>query len=151
MYESHIRNQWAVKWTPDQEMALKRHIADHMTFAEAADAINAEFGTAHTRSAVTGKAMRIGLKSLNAPKVRPRRHKPAAARKPKSEPSPTLAPAAEPIRCELVPLNVPLIELEAGMCRYPFGDSDFVFCGLTAEGSYCPDHQGFIRRRRQHE
>lgn len=40
------------------------------------------------------------------------------------------------------PLHVKLLDLEPGMCRYPFGESDFTFCGhkQTAGSSYCFEH-----------
>lgn len=47
------------------------------------------------------------------------------------------------LRCvEVAPLNVSLLDLERGQCRYPYGDSNFTFCGhQIVEGySYCAPH-----------
>jgi hypothetical protein len=46
---------------------------------------------------------------------------------------------------DVVPLNLPLIELRYGACKYPTteGNGRHLFCGLSAvasSASYCPDH-----------
>ena len=43
---------------------------------------------------------------------------------------------------EIEPRNVTLAELEAGECRYAYGDSDFTFCGHKVQpgSSYCRPH-----------
>lgn len=40
------------------------------------------------------------------------------------------------------PLNLKLIELEAGQCRYPYGDRAMTFCGhpVFRGSSYCEAH-----------
>ena len=47
------------------------------------------------------------------------------------------------LRCaEIVPRGLTLLELEAEDCRYPYGESDFTFCGHPkVDGfSYCQPH-----------
>jgi GcrA cell cycle regulator len=43
---------------------------------------------------------------------------------------------------EIVPLNLSLLDLEPGNCRWPFGNGPFLFCGHPSmEGSkYCTPH-----------
>ncbi len=52
-------------------------------------------------------------------------------------------PMARVREADVVPLLLPLIDLRRDQCRYPYGDSDFRFCGLTTMASslsYCPEH-----------
>ena len=103
-----------------------------MSFAEAAEAINARFGTAYSRNATIGRAKRMGLAALDRPEAcrgrRNSRNRPALA---------SSRTAAElrsrrrrfpngreriKLRCvQIVPRHLALIELEAGDCRYPYG------------------------------
>lgn len=55
---------------------------------------------------------------------------------------------AEPAAAD--PLNLTLMQLEAGSCRWPVSASaPFLFCGHVAEpgGPYCPDHMAARRPR----
>lgn len=49
---------------------------------------------------------------------------------------------------EVTPLNLALVELQAGDCRYPYGDTDFTFCGLPALAGapYCVPHYHLCRQ-----
>ena len=41
--------------------------------------------------------------------------------------------------------NVPMMELQAGACKWPVNDAakgeQHLFCGLPADGSYCEQHR----------
>ena len=151
-----------INWAPGHCDALRECLANGMSFAEAADAINTMFGAAYSRNATIGRAKRMGLAALDQPKrlskvpqesKRSRSHK-NRERAAESKPEP---PAAEPpqrlkVRCvQIMPRHLELIELEAGDCRYPYGgDADgeaITFCGHPQrEGSsYCLGHFNLTR------
>jgi hypothetical protein len=50
-----------LSWAPEHTSALQEFIARGMSFAAAADALNARFDTADSRSAAIGRAKRFGL------------------------------------------------------------------------------------------
>jgi len=151
-----------INWAPAHCDALRECLANGMSFAEAADAINTMFGAAYSRNATIGRAKRMGLAALDQPKrlskvpqesKRSRSHRnreDAAELKP--EP-----PAAEPprrlkLRCvQIRPRHLELIELEAGDCRYPYGgDAEgeaITFCGhpQRERSSYCLGHFNLTR------
>ena len=145
-------------WAPEHSDALRECLAKGMSYSEAADAINARFNTAYSRNAAIGRGKRMGFagpeRSAELPRLPqtvapPRLHK-LRERNP-TEPR-RLAPAfkrAERIklRCvQILPRHLPLIDLEAGDCRYPYGgDAEgeaITFCGHPQrEGSsYCAGH-----------
>ena len=138
-------------WAPEHSDALRDCLAGGMSFAEVAGAINARFNTAYSRNAAIGRAKRIGLKGLpKSPQQlsAPRLHK---NRKRAAESRPVAPVSVRPdrvaLRCvQIVPHHLPLIDLEAGDCRYPYGgDADgeaISFCGHPQrEGSsYCIGH-----------
>lgn len=126
------------RWTEAKDAELKSRVETGASFAE----IAAEMGI--TRSAVGGRAARLGLRSLNPPAPRkgqpkPRVERPKLARKP----TPRRTILSE-FRCvEIDPLHITLFELEKDVCRAPYGDeAPYTFCGRpTPEGlSYCVPH-----------
>ena len=145
-------------WVPEHCEALREYLAKGMSFAQAADAINARFRTSYTRSATLGRARRMGLAGAHrararmrparkaaVPRRRKRRERPQAEFK---RPMP-VSECAEPtkLRCvEIVPRHLALIDLEPGDCRYPYGgDADgeaITFCGHPRRtgSSYCAPH-----------
>jgi GcrA cell cycle regulator len=152
------------EWEPEQCNALREYFARGMSFLQIAKAINAKFKTTHSRSAVIGRARRMGLAGRARPGDRPK-HWPARPPKAKakaprpkkprtrhvpepSQPVPVLKRAGPArLRCvEIAPRHLLLVELEAGDCRYPYGgDEDgeaITFCGHPRrEGSsYCAPH-----------
>ena len=148
-------------WTAEHSAALQEYVARGMSYAEAADALNARFGTAYTRSAALGRGKRLGLVVPPRREVAPRLVKRAAnpskmvsAKRQAHDPARASTPAmtverAEPAKLRCVgirPRLVPLIELENGDCRYPYGgDRDgepITFCGHPRfRGSaYCAPH-----------
>lgn len=46
------------------------------------------------------------------------------------------------LRCDAIdPLSIPLSDLHANQCRWPYGDGPFTFCGHEIfQGSYCGGH-----------
>lgn len=139
-------------WTQEQSDALENHVKAGMSYAQAAAAINAAFGTSFTRNSAIGRANRIGLSGI------PRERKPRAPRAPKQH-KPRLRLMAtnhgglrvmmtsestlEELRCvEVVPRNVSLLDLKSGECRYPSEDAPFTFCGhpIKPGSSYCVPH-----------
>jgi len=139
------------QWTPELDEALKKYLAANLSFADVAGEINREFGTSYSRCAATGRAHRLGLRS-SVPKSegskRQARYHGGERRKP-SKPKPPAPPVV--FKCEpstglrvadVVPRNISLLDLEPGECRWPYGDSNFTFCGNpTLDGcSYCHQH-----------
>ncbi len=146
-----------INWTPEHSDALRDYLAKGMSFAEAADAINARFHTAYSRNAALGRAKRMGFVGPARPAALPwssqeskppRLHK-NRERAAESRPSTPISERSDRIelRCvQIMPRHLSLINLEAGDCRYPYGgDADgeaITFCGHPRhEGSsYCIGH-----------
>jgi GcrA cell cycle regulator len=148
-------------WTAEHSEALQEYVARGMSYAEAAEALNARFGTAYTRSAALGRGKRLGLvvppRREAAPRLAKRAVKPsrvASSKQPERDPARASTPIrgverAEPAKLRCVgirPRLVSLIELDDGDCRYPYGgDRDgeaITFCGHPRfRGSpYCAPH-----------
>jgi len=145
-------------WAPEHSAALKDHVAAGMSFSEAADALNARFGTAYSRNAVLGRAKRMKLvipaRPERGPKFNPPKRgkvprKPSAGRDGEGGMAPPAVERRPPPRLRCVGISphlVPLIDLEAGECHYPYGgDRDgeaITFCGHPClRGSvYCAPH-----------
>src|SRR6187401_480190 len=125
-----------INWAPAHCDALRECLANGMSFAEAADAINTMFGAAYSRNATIGRAKRMGLAALDRPKQLPRvpqeskspRSRKNRERAAESKPEPPAAerPRRLKLRCvQIMPRHLALIELESGDCRYPYGgDAD---------------------------
>ena len=139
-----------VIWTDEQSEALRTFVAEGLTYRECARAINERFNVSFTRSALIGKAMRMGLTSPAKP---PPKNPPRPKRDPSLPRYARQAPKAPPpravieMRCDAIePLNLNLLDLEAGQCRWPYGEinSDggtILFCGHPILcGSYCSAH-----------
>ena len=158
----------SVSWAPEQSEALRKYVAAGLSFSEVARALNAEFGTAYTRSAIIGRAKRMKIVAparpgcspqLRLPK--PKRPKAAAGPgKAGAMPVPAAPPAqrAEPVQLRCVgiqPRLVPLDELGKGDCRYPYGGDKegeaIAFCGHPRflESSYCAPHFHLTRGPRR--
>ncbi len=146
-------------WAPAHCAALRTYAAKNSSFSEIADAINLKFGTNYSRSAVLGRARRMGLRDTNPAVASPRGPvSPLSAisatlpraeqRTPRLVRVPDFAPTgAGPLRCaEVNPRHVVLIELGRGDCRYPYGgdaeDEPITFCGRPRRkgSSYCTPH-----------
>ncbi len=149
----------APDWTPAHCEALREYVAKGLSFSEVAHALNARFGTGYTRNAALGRAKRMGLRGSkrpersnrvplrpNKPPVRKLKKAPAPGPEPAPRPSPE-RPEPARLRCVGIrPRLLPLVELEPGDCRYPYGgDKDgepIVFCGHPRRpgSSYCAPH-----------
>ncbi len=149
-------------WEAEHSQALREYLARGMSFSEIADAINAKFGTAYSRSAAIGRARRMGLASPDRPgdslqhwPKRPPRAEAKRLKQPRERhvpefmrPMPVFERVEAPkLRCvEIVPRHLSLVDLEAGDCRYPYGGDEegeaITFCGHPRrEGSsYCAPH-----------
>jgi GcrA cell cycle regulator len=151
-----------INWPPEHCDALREYLAKGMSFAEAAGAINARYDTDYSRNATIGRAKRMGLAALDRPKRLSRvpqqlntpqlRKSCESAVEAKPEPLISQRPERVKLRCvQIVPRHLPLVELEAGDCRYPYGgDTDgeaITFCGhRQREGSsYCLGHFNLTR------
>ena len=151
-----------INWPPEHCDALREYLAEGMSFAEAADAINARYDAAYSRNATIGRAKRMGLAALDRPKrlsrVPQQFHAPQlrknqeGAAEAKPEPPISERPERVKLRCvQIMPRHLRLIDLEAGDCRYPYGgDADgeaITFCGHPQrEGSsYCLGHFNLTR------
>lgn len=145
-------------WAPEHSGALRELFALNWSFARIAAAINRKFSTAYSRSAVLGRAKRMGLagsdRSGSLPCGEPRLNRPGEIHLVEST-SPRFPWAVPPfreakpveLRCvEIDPLHLALIELEPGNCRYPYGGDEegeaITFCGHPRRpgSSYCTPH-----------
>ena len=150
--DKRIGNNFALKWPEDHSEELKKLHATGLLYSEIAIAINAKFGTSYTRNSTIGRGNRMGfvVEKRREPivcKVE-RKHQPYKPRLKAPTPATRSAKTIQ-LRCtEIVPRMIPLIELERGDCRFPFGDGpQFLFCGLAQEegSSWCPTHKILCR------
>ncbi len=65
-------------WASEHSDALRGCLSRGMSYGQAADAINARFGTEFTRNAAIGRAKRLGLKTFSGRKVLLKPKRPAA-------------------------------------------------------------------------
>ena len=151
-------------WSSEHSDALREYFIKGLSYAEIGREINARFGTAYTRSAVIGRAKRLGLampKRLTSPSIVPSlpgessllSSRRAAVPGLNLPPSSALKPA-KPVKLRCVgvrPRLITLIELARGDCRYPYGGDkegeEITFCGHPRQpGShYCAPHARLTR------
>jgi GcrA cell cycle regulator len=148
-------------WAPEHSGALRDCLSRGMSYGQAADAINARFGTEFTRNAAIGRAKRLGLKTLSVRKVLPKPKRPgrwgeSAPKAPLKVPRPdaSVAPIPAPVSVKPVKLRcvgikprlLAFADLEPGDCRYPYGGEEegetYAFCGhpRLPHSSYCRPH-----------
>src|SRR5262249_29590236 len=117
-------------WEAEHSDALRDCLSRGMSYGEAADAINARFGTGFTRNAAVGRAKRLGLKvglRLKKPRGRPRSVPKRSRKAARPEASATPAPppgrvATVKLRCVGIrPRLLAFADLEPLHCRYPYG------------------------------
>ncbi|SFM00129.1 GcrA cell cycle regulator [Bradyrhizobium sp. NFR13] len=138
------------KWTPEQDIELRRLLELGRSYTAVAEQINADFGTTFSRNAAIGRGHRLGIKT-------DRRGLPGAGRKPTGrkpravKPSAKPLPFKEPEPLELAPPFAGSLSLEfadlrpfsteqVNQCRFPEGEGPaFLYCGNpTAPGaSWC--------------
>lgn len=127
-----------MSWTDDRVAILKKLWGEGKTAAEIAK----ELGGV-TRNAVIGKAHRLKLSNRVSPIQQNK--KPAPVKTPANTQSP---PTAKKIVKETIPDDrerIPLTDLKAGACRWPYGDpreENFGFCGEKGLPGlpYCLEH-----------
>jgi GcrA cell cycle regulator len=127
-------------WTPENIERVKALAEGGFSAAQIAAAIGGV-----SRNAVVGVGHRQGIRFHGNPGLRVGTSR--ASRAPQSETAPTksrLSIVNELLRkpqteTEVERFMLTFDELNRGDCKYPFGDSDFRFCGLPAiEGQpYC--------------
>lgn len=145
-------------WQPSHCEALKEFIAKGMSYAEAANALNARFRTAYSRSAALGRARRMGLAETKRPRPSPVLEEAGFQQVlgPRIDEFGPLGFLGRPafkrleavrLRCvEVRPRHLELVELEKGDCRYPYGGDEegeaVTFCGRRRRkgSSYCTPH-----------
>jgi GcrA cell cycle regulator len=142
-------------WTEPRVKILRALWADGWTGQQ----IGQKFGK--SRSAILGKIHRLGLMRKNRPPPPP---KPATVAPPVAKPitkpntmavtlAPRIVPRPRPVVSSAPPLvgmrMLPLLELEAGWCRWPDDNGDprtqglaMLFCGANVVPGrpYCPAH-----------
>lgn len=143
---------WTIPGTVDR---LKQLHELKLSCTRIGDKLTSEFNSRFTRNSVIGKIHRLGLPP-NRPNFQeggarqPRVRKPARGgtnvvrRAPKFNPQPFLARDIE-----AAPRHVSLADLEAGECRFPYGDGPFTFCGCEAIPGkpYCLPHHALTWTR----
>lgn len=153
-------NQWGHlgEWPDSANALLRREWANGLTASQISAALERELRIKKSRSAVLGRAHRLGLAGRTRPPQpsgRLRRRKLPMTREQrvlfsprpiKPEPPPPLADDLKRIAA-LAPLDgrLSVLRLSTFTCKFPIGDpkhADFAFCGRTVrEGApYCPDH-----------
>jgi GcrA cell cycle regulator len=122
----------ATDWTPALIERLTQLWSDGLTCSEIALQIP---GT--TRSSCIGKIHRLGLPGRPSP-VR------ASGSAPRKRPPPAVKPPSfpEPILEVIEPLHMDLMAIRDGQCRFPYGNSNFTFCGhpIKPGKPYCGFH-----------
>lgn len=139
-----------VHWSKEQLQLLRTHWDNpKMALSEIASIINGESGSEFSRSAIGGKAKRLGLplrrrSNKSGPRVlRQPSARPVAAKIVRSSkrvrlaPKPIAALVGEPSHRGLT-----LLQTTDATCKYPRGDERFTFCGqaVQADSPYCTFH-----------
>ena len=154
-------------WNGERDDALRALLADKATFEQAAAELNTKFGTVYTRSAVGGRAMRLGVKASRIGMTeRQRQHnrdllqkgretmrlkRAKVAAEPVVQPRPAIPQFHRDnlagLRCaEVEPMNVKLLDLADNGCRFPTtgwpASGPTLFCNhpQVDGSSYCLDH-----------
>jgi GcrA cell cycle regulator len=151
-------------WPSEHSDALCDHFRRGLSYAEIGRRINARFGTAYTRSAVIGRAKRLGLaapKRTTSPPLVPALPTGALLIPPPASalpilnvpPQSAMKPARIQLRCVgIQPRLLALAELGGCDCRYPYGGDkegeEITFCGHPRQpgSSYCAPHARLTRR-----
>lgn len=150
-------------WASEHSDALRRYFAMGLSFSQIARRINGTFETSYTRSAVLGRARRMGLAAaprVPSPPLAPslpggQGSPPPTSLRPWTQPPKSAFRPAEPVKLRCVgirPRLISLLELGTGDCRYPYGGDkegeEITFCGhpQQAGSSYCTPHFRLSRR-----
>jgi GcrA cell cycle regulator len=147
-------------WAPTHCDALRKLLASSLSYSEIAAALNAISQTAYSRSAVIGRAKRMGLagtRSESRPKPSPEARPPSLHREHHGAKLRWRVPILEPVepvklRCaDIDPRHLSLTDLQTSDCRYPYGGDEegepITFCGHPRHenSSYCAAHSKLTR------
>lgn len=127
-------------WTEQNVERLKILVREGKTGSQ----IGKELGC--TRNAVIGKIYRLGLKGPpQKPKQRASKLHPNRKYKPYTRKLKMVFDNHKPATIEVVPLNIPFLQIKDGQCRFICGEPDGVktlYCGrpVMGECSYCLGH-----------
>ncbi len=145
------------EWAPAHCDTLRKMLAGSLSYSEIAAALNAIFHTTYSRSAVIGRAKRMGLAGAR-PDDRPKPLPPASPaslhrsrehHETRLTPRMPILEAVEPVRlrcADIDPRHLSLADLQACDCRYPYGGDEggepITFCGHPRHenSSYCTAH-----------
>jgi len=139
-------------WTHKSDAALTACVEKGMSRSQVAAAINQQFGTSYTRSAVSGRMDRLGLKTQ--PSGSPKGFFAHRVKRKARPPAPV--PLRRPMRAatpQTAARRVPLVRLENHHCRAIVeergADGLAVFCGAEKldGSSYCYAHHEAYHRR----
>jgi hypothetical protein len=118
-------------WTDERVALLKQLCGESDSYLAISRLINDETGARFTRSAVMGKALRLGLEKRAAPRAQANE----AAPKKKPDPRPRLTLVKKPDEVPYDFLGLTFEQLPANGCRYPRGGDNpgepIFFCGQT--------------------
>jgi GcrA cell cycle regulator len=147
------------EWLPSHCEALKQFVAKGMSYRDAAEVLNARFGTAYTRKSVLGQAWRMSPPEQAGPKPPTEkaemRFRDGLGQSCDGSLSsgwlrrPPVFQRLERVRLRCVevhPRHLVLVDLERGDCRYPYGGDEegepITFCGRPRRkgSSYCTPH-----------
>lgn len=142
------------KWTKEMDAELRQHLDARLSCAQIATMM----GRGLSRNAVIGRLHRLGWTGQTYVRVaRPKKEKKPKVNTPIIRFVPmngnssylrmvqSVESELGELRCvEIEPRNISLSDLEPNDCRYPYGDSPFLFCGHPAMigRSYCAPHLG---------
>lgn len=142
-------------WLPEHSEFLEKRYEAGDSYSDIAAALLEKFDIVLSRNACIGRAHRMGLKSASKPgeSRKVKRNKTRSSRIADSKGGALAAkvnrsgavirPSA--FQCREVPdaepLHIDLMQLTAGVCRWPYGEEPpFTFCGQAATGPYCAAH-----------
>ncbi len=145
------------KWTEANTARLIGLVADGLSHAMCCVALGAP-----TRNAVVGKIHRLIRDGIIPPRQDERGRPKIPRVSVERRPAPKVRVPREPVAVVDLPwtpapvvvapvvlaevglmLKIPLADIGFAQCRWPMGDpkeDDFCFCGLPADGPYCPGH-----------
>lgn len=143
-------------WSPERVETLRKLWSEGLSASQISARLKEP-----SRNAVIGKLHRLGLHGhknkttaggrkaakLYRKKGLEMRAEKASASRRVSAPMPKAETYVPPIMSETAPPNAtPLLETRKDQCRWPYGDTDFVFCPETQliGSSYCAGHHARV-------
>lgn len=145
------------EWTEEQDATLKAMAHDGKTFQQIAKVLGKS-----SRSAIAGRARRLGIRTKDVRKQRKEQIMQAVKAVTKQIRTPVIVEQVqEPTLYKVsflfpkppVKINrkgVSPLDIGANQCRYPIGEPrnrDFCFCGKPSVGSWCSTHKRVVFTR----